>query len=75
MATVTSISAEGRVRSVRLLDTDKVNGITDDLEHAASIKKNVELTRVNAYYDGYVQACEDFRKSIVGKLYENATEE
>lgn len=43
---------------------DKTHEITNELEHEASIKKNSELARTNAFYDGYIQACEDFCKRM-----------
>ena len=43
---------------------DKVHEITDALENKASIKKSKELEKVNAYYEGYTQACEDFGRAM-----------
>ena len=45
---------------------DKTNAITDSLQHAASKKLNEE----QAYYNGYVQACEDFGRALRMEIYE-----
>lgn len=44
--------------------SDKVNEITDALEHAANKKLVEEVQKANAYRDGYIQACEDFGREM-----------
>ena len=51
-----------------LLDT--INEITNQLEHNASIKKAKEMERVQAYYEGYEQACEDIGRRMRLELIE-----
>lgn len=56
-----------------LLDT--INEITNQLEHNASIKKAKETEKIQAYYEGYVQACEDFGKRMRAELIEQSNKE
>lgn len=44
---------------------NKTNEITDRLEHEASKK----LNEAQAYYKGYVQACEDFGRALRLETY------
>lgn len=43
---------------------DKTHEITDQLEHEASVRLNAE----QAYYNGYVQACEDYGRRVRGAI-------
>lgn len=43
---------------------DKVHEITDLLEKNSTAKRISEIQKINAFYDGYNQACEDFFKQI-----------
>lgn len=43
---------------------EKTHKITDQLEHEASVRLNEE----QAYYNGYVQACEDFGRRVRGAI-------
>lgn len=43
-------------------DIDKY---VSNLENAASRKQNHEITKINSFYDGYVQALNDIRKQMV----------
>lgn len=47
---------------------DEVNKITDMLEHKASEDCDKGILKATAYRDGYVQACEDFRREIIGNI-------
>jgi len=40
--------------------------ICDDLEKTDNEKHTKETIRINAYRDGYYQACEDFYKMLLG---------
>lgn len=44
--------------------TDKTHEITNDLERCASKK----LSEEQAYYKGYIQACEDFGRKMRGAI-------
>lgn len=43
---------------------EKTHEITDQLEHEASVR----LSEEQAYYKGYVQACEDFGRRVRGAI-------
>ncbi len=47
---------------------EKTHEITDQLEREASIRLNKE----QAYYKGYVQACEDFGRRVRGAIIQEA---
>lgn len=49
---------------------DKTHEITNALENEASRRKNTELTKINAYYEGYTQACEDFGRRMRAAIQE-----
>lgn len=51
------------------MTTDKICEITDMLQKAAGEK----LRNAQAYYEGYVQACEDFSRNIRAELIEEAS--
>lgn len=51
------------------MTTDKIHEITDRLEKAAGKK----FRNAQAYYEGYVQACEDFSRNIRAELIEEAS--
>ncbi len=46
---------------------DETHKITDELEHKATEK----LLDAQAYFKGYVQACEDYGRAIRNVVYEN----
>lgn len=46
---------------------DETHKITDELEREATKK----LNEAQAYYKGYVQACEDYGRKIRQVIYEN----
>ena len=48
---------------------EKTHEISDNLEKAAGQKKTQEITKVQAYYEGYIQACEDFGRAIRSEIY------
>ena len=50
---------------------DKTREITDTLEYEASRRKRTELTKINAYYEGYTQACEDYGRRMREEIQEN----
>lgn len=54
---------------------DELYDIDNELEHQASLRKNAEIERANAFYDGYVKGCDDFRKKIAQRIIEEANEE
>lgn len=54
-----------------MLTVDKVNEITDALEH----KANAELQKATAYHNGFMQACEDFGRAIRQELIDENEEE
>lgn len=43
---------------------DRIDEIANQLERNASIKNAKEMERVQAYYEGYRQACEDFCRGM-----------
>lgn len=51
------------------MTTDKICEITDMLQKAAGEK----LRNAQAYYEGYVQACEDFSRNVRAELIEEAS--
>ena len=44
---------------------DISHDITNELQHEASVK----LSEAQAYYKGYVQACEDFGRRLRQEMY------
>lgn len=49
---------------------DRVNNITDELQHEAEEK----LAKEQAYYGGYIQACEDFGRRMRMEIAKEAEE-
>ena len=54
---------------------DELHDIVDRLEHKASLRRNKEVDKANAFYEGYMQGCEDFRRNMAQLLIEEANKE
>lgn len=50
---------------------DKTNEIANVLENEASRRKATEMARINAYHEGYIQACEDYNRRMIHAIQEN----
>lgn len=58
---------------INLIDT--THEITNQLQHDASIKRTKETEKIQAYYEGYIQACEDFGRRMRSELIEQSNGE
>lgn len=43
---------------------DMTHDITNALEHEASMKRASEVAKAQSYYEGYIQACNDYGRRI-----------
>lgn len=43
---------------------EEVEKTADSLQAAATRKKNLEVAKINSFYDGYIQGIEDLLRSI-----------
>lgn len=46
------------------MNIEQLNNITDDLEARAQYNYEIELEKTVTYKEGYIKACEDFRKKV-----------
>lgn len=62
---VTACCSDSLERSEMMEKTyEEVEKTADSLQAAATRKKNLEVAKINSFYDGYIQGIEDLLRSI-----------